>query len=226
MEKPLVVEDMGDGQIPTSVKTLRKSCRDDGIVLTILDELVLILHVLMLEMSFFPVDNQDEIEGHEFNYNRVMKLSKRMPDRWKQKNDQYILVYVLKPASDYPCTLVMTRSSEDLLVNLHAANIDNVNFSIVLDSCAYIVPSLKCTIRYQYMKMLSYRFKSCIAYPTKANILQYCGITYPSIENLPVEVIMYLIQKHLDKRSILNLGKTCWTFWQICGCSKLRKSNS
>lgn len=213
MEKPLVIEDMENGQIPTSLKTLQNSCRDDSITLTTFDELVLILHVLMLEMSFVPIDNQGEIRGHEFNYKRVIKLSERMPDGWKQRTDQYKLMYVLKTALDYPCTLVMTRSSEDLLVNLHARNIDNVNFSVVLDSNAYIVSSSKCNIRYQYMKMLSFRFKSCIAYPAKANILSHCGIKYPSFKNLPLELMIHFVRNYLDEDSILNLERTCRTFW-------------
>lgn len=178
-----------------------------------IDILVGLIFLLMLESGFVPSNYSSSDVSFEFNYKRMIALSKNLPLDKQIKNKNYHLKMCLLNLQQFEVNMAIVCISDDLVVNCFVKGVESAHYYVLLDPLYYFTSSntdLR-AIKFQQLDHLSREIKNKIAFPAKLSILKQNGIALPCIEDLPTEVAI-IIMKKLQGKNLINFGEAVQRF--------------
>ncbi|KAK9877081.1 hypothetical protein WA026_016106 [Henosepilachna vigintioctopunctata] len=194
--EPLQLEDFQKDKIPITLENLIKSFEMKEVVPSKNDFLVGCIYIFMLEYGFIPIEKKNDYNDCGFCYKRIKELSSF--SGWnKFKENSYSLSFTLPPHHLYVCKILCVKTGDDLIVNAFVKNIEEVQYTCMLDILTYFTDSSHADAhlsKLQNLKILSNLFKNQIAFPVKNAILHANEIRHPCFEDLPIEIILYILK--------------------------------
>ncbi|RZB40526.1 F-box-like domain containing protein, partial [Asbolus verrucosus] len=202
----MLLEDYRYGEIPRVITNLMEYFENNKLAPDKNDILVGFIYILMLESGFVHKDCTEIVEDCDFNYKRLLRLSKSLPEGWK-RHHSYRLDFILKSTPQFVCNITCMTASDDLLVNCVIKDVNS--FSVLLDPLMYFTSS---TFRIgsftcQNLDHLSRAFKNAIAFPAKIFIAVENGGICACLQDLPHELLLK-IMSYLKIEDVMNLAKT------------------
>lgn len=205
--EPMLLEDYKHGHMPQTLKNLMDFYQENNLSPDKNDIIVGLLHILMLESGFIHKDCEEKVDDYDFNYQRLLRLSKNLPTNWKRTNS-YQMDFILTCTPDLLCTIISIPISDDLLINCTVKDIGS--YSLLIDPLMYYISSKiklgKCM--FQNLDHLSRNFKNSIAYPAKIAIGEFSGGISACIKSLPYELLVK-IMSYLTISEVLTFARTC-----------------
>lgn len=222
--EPLLLEELSGDNVPKSFEKLINTVKT-GDVLNKNDYMVLMSHILMLESGFVGYECK-EYHGDSkcsFNYKRLMEIVDKLPPNWKRNNVLYSISYVYPPMPQNVCKLTCIVNGEDLVINASAQDIEDGNYSILIDTSRYVISSTSNLANmFQDTRHLSQIFKTIISNPLRNVVLKFNNYPQYSLEDMPVEILEH-IKKFLDLKSETRFRGTCKYMRTLVGPSYLMK---
>lgn len=225
--EPVLVEDLQDDHMPKTLVNVQTFFESKGIDLDKNDTLIILLYICMLEMGFVTKDfehfcDEDE-QGVDFNYGRILKLTESFPENWKN-NDVYEFEFVLLPFPLYICSLAIIKLSDDMVINCSVKNIEDCSVCIVIDPSLYVLASNIDLIkfRFQNVRNMAILFKGTVSYKMKLSILEENNMRVACLHHLPPDILL-LIVKYFDLCILGRFQQVCQSFRDLTEDSKLWK---
>lgn len=214
--EPILLEDSQRSNVSTNLMNLMKVFEEQEIKPSKSDFLVGCVYIFMLECGFIPKEKANTYSDSEFSYRRIKEL---IPDfRWKKANENtYCLSFILEPYQLYVCEVLCIKTGDDLVINAIVRNIENAYSSIMLDILSFYTDGANQNANLkniQNLRLMSTLFKEQIAFPIKHAILRIVEHRHPSLEDLPPEIILEILQ-YLPGMDIVRLTSTCKRFYII-----------
>lgn len=219
--EPMLLEDFKCKEEPRSLLNLFEYFESNKLAPNKNDILAGLVYILMVESGFVPLDHKDSCDDYNFNYRRVLRFSKQLPNNWKKAN-VYSYSFVLPPFTLYECKVACIVVADDILVNCVVKGIEDGHFNAILDPLAYFTSSNTCIRRdkLQNLRYLSRLVKNEVFFPAKQAILRKNFIIANCLEELPPE-IMLLIMSYLKIEDLVHLGQTNSFFYNLMRTPKL-----
>lgn len=219
--EPMLLEDFKYKEEPRSLLNLLQFFERNKVTPNKNDILAGLVYILMLECGFVPVEHKDSCEDYNFNYQRVLRFSKQLPNNWK-KGNVYSYSFILPPFAIYECKVACVMMADDILVNCIVKGVEDGHFNTILDPLTYFISSninVK-SAKLQNLRYLSKLVKNEVCYSAKQAILWKNGIIINCFEELPPE-IMLLIMSYLKIEDLVHLGQTNSFFYNLMRTPKL-----
>lgn len=213
---------MEDYELNDHPQTLRNAfsyLESSSMVLNTSDTFIVFLYILMLETGFVPKEFAGDAatDCGEFCYPRILKLTERLPTKWKLDRSYYIN-FVLPCLPNDICKFFCIVAGEDILATCTIQD-SKIGYSFLFDPSVYIVDNN--TRLFQNLRGLSIKFKDSISYPLKSFVLSMYNIPHNSLLYLPYEVVLCIL-RYVDKYDIRNVSRASRMFENIDKDPKLR----
>ncbi|XP_055625617.1 uncharacterized protein LOC129768175 [Toxorhynchites rutilus septentrionalis] len=181
------------------------------------DLLFMVIYCLALETGFIPeghvLEDAQGVLRPGFDRRLMHIFSAIVPSNLYDRVNRSYRLDVYLPGIEDNCALVGIKSGDFLCLTFTILQrSDMLSQSILLPVSRYIpiINFQKLNISCQNLKDLSCRVKNNIFIPIRDALCQASSPSlYPSLIELPDEVLVILLVKYLDRRSIMRLGASC-----------------
>ena len=203
----MLLEDYKYGEMPQTVANLLEFFQTRNITPDRSDIVVGFLHILMLETGFVDKNCTDSVQDCDFNYQRLLRHSKTLPQSWK-RTSSYQMDFILNSCPHIACSIVCVDVSDDLQINCTIKDI--AWYSLLVDPLTYFTSSKinLGSFGFQNLRHLSRNFKDSIAFPAKTEIVNTCKGICACFQHLPQELLVK-IMCYLETEDVLRLAETC-----------------
>lgn len=212
--EPLLLEELRADNVPRSFEKLENILQCGDAPADKHDCVVLFSHILMLESGFVAEGCEEFYNDKKigFNYRRILSTVATVPKNWKRNEVLYVLCYVYPPFANNICEVTFIVTGDDLIVNARFREIENSNFTVLLDPSRYVISAAKnIENKFREMSHLSQIFKTAICNPARNVVLKLNNYSGFCLEDMPYEILLH-IKKYLDWNAKRSFKNTCKCF--------------
>ncbi|XP_015176393.1 PREDICTED: F-box only protein 7-like [Polistes dominula] len=138
------------------------------------------------------------------------------PSQWKIMEDTYEIKLFLKNLPNVICKLLAIISGDRLILNFFSTVNEKNIYSAAVRISKYMNPFAGYVgDRFMNLKEISDRFKNELIIRVRSDILTEAGITNPSLQGLPIELLLKILQM-LDVHSLTKLSQCSHKFNMLC----------
>ncbi|XP_032678835.1 uncharacterized protein LOC116847683 [Odontomachus brunneus] len=178
------------------------------------DYLVALLLVLLAESGFHALptsESIDESSGSSISNHLERKVKKwntklvHISTNWKSQNSGLYEIYFVLLQSGIQSKLIVKPVGDKLILNMYPCIENKKIYSMVVKTLLYVNPyTERLCSRYRNLKSISHRFKNEVATPVRTDIFYSLRLTNPSLQGLPVELLM-IIKQFLSEKDFKKM---------------------
>ncbi|XP_014480906.1 PREDICTED: uncharacterized protein LOC106747667 [Dinoponera quadriceps] len=179
------------------------------------DYLVALLLIFLAESGFYTLptsefsdnssrssfDNSENKSKGKYWNTRIVHI----PNKWKSQDlGQYEIYFVLLKTG-IRSKLIVKPMGDRVILNMYPYIENKKVYSMIIKTLLYVNPHTNnLSNRYRNLKDLSHRFKNNVATPVRTDIFYSLKLTNPSLQGLPLEIILK-IKQFLNGRDLKAL---------------------